>query len=1141
MRLVPLKLFIPFLLLPLLLLPGSALAIPLKPAWSVRSTAFPTEFMPVDLYECGGERCGDGYFVTVTNVGTAASSGDVVVTDTIPAGASIARVERSFADSPSPGIASEGQGERVHCSTSSARVATCEDTQPLPPGGIIAIHIFVDPPAQLGTELGGNYVSVKEEGGIEAAPVTVAGTPTGVTGARAGFGAQISVGALGRDGESDTQAGTHPTTILTSIAYNGFLHEEPGIDFEPFLPVAEPRVENVDLPLGFVGDAGVTPKCTEAELSSEACPGDSRIGVVGLFQANGIHDNMINLYNIVPESGYPAQFGFDFIKAVVMLRPRVLPSATGYVLSVGVPAIPTSEPIKPREVSTEFFGDPALVNGATGGGDGEAFATTPDNCAGGQLSAKLEMNAWVEPNNWQYVEAPVFAASSSQGVTGCQALQFSPELEVKPVGVEGKMRDKTTGYEVEVTTPRAQEGLTTPEDLAPADIKDAVVTLPEGVTVSPGAANGLVACQASGPEGIELGNHDLVSDANQVQEGEEMGVDGLVHAAPGHCPQASQVGEVEIETPLLEAPLKGHVFIAAPGCGGSGQPACTPTSAEDGELFGLYVEVAGSGAIVKLHGNVSVNPSTGQLTTTFKEAPQLPFSKLRMRLKGGQGAALANPQSCGTYTVTSDMTPWSTPYTPNATPSSRPFAIEGCSNAFAPSFSAGMSGSLYAGSFSPFALTVVRQDGEQDLSGITTVLPPGLLGKIAGVVQCGQAEVAAAEANTGTCPEGSRLGVATAAAGAGSEPFWQSGNVYLTGPYDGAPFGLAVVVPADAGPYHLGNIVVRARIEINSSTAQVVVISDPLPEIIDGVPLRLKTVNVAINREDFMFNATNCVHRSIMGTITGAQGSQVAVSTAYGPSGCAGLPFKPTFSASTSAKTSKADGASLVVRGGLGEGDARVARIAVSLPGALPSRLTTIQKACLAATFEANPAACPEGSNIGVAIVHTPLLVIPVSGPIFLVSHGGAAWPDIEMVLQGEGVKVILDAQVVIRKGITSATFDAIPDVPFSSFETVFPEGPHSAVTTVSPTTSLCSLTKTVRAKTKITVRGKNGHTRRVTRTVTRTVAESLVMPTTITAQNGAVFTQSTKIAVTGCPVVQGAAKNKKVKHRAAKASRGGK
>jgi hypothetical protein len=751
-------------------------------------------------------------------------------------------------------------------------------------------------------------------------------------------------------------------------------------------------------------------------------------------------------------------------------------------------------------------------------GNGLAFFTNPDSCATGPSSARFEMDSWVDPERWVGAESPFFQASPTQGVTGCGALTFEPAIEVKP---EQSTADTPSGYDVVLRVPQAPDTMGTP---APPDLKNAVLTLPEGVSISPSAANGLVACQASGPEGIEMGSNDVeaadklasehgVRIGGMVQEGEELGEDGLVHASKGHCPLASQVGEVEVVTPLLEAPLKGHVYVAEPECGGAGQEPCTAADAANGKLFGIYLEVAGSGVIVKLKGKVSVNPETGRVTTSFDENPQLPFSELKLELNGGPGSPLANPQSCGTFTATSDLTPWSTPATEDANPT-WPFMIgSGCGGGFGPAFSAGTV-SPVAGAYSPFTLTFSRHDGEQDLSGLTVDMPQGLIGKIAGIAECGEAEVKAAESNTGGCPAASKVGAATAGAGAGSAPFYQSGPVYLTGPYNGAPFGLAVVVPANAGPFHLGNIVVRAAIHINPSTAQVTVVSNPLPQMIDGVPLRVKTVNVTVGQEDnFTFNATSCEPKSIGASISSAQSTTASVSSPYQVQGCAQPKFAPVFSASTMGKASKAGGASLDVKVAYPSGPlgtyANIAKVKVALPKQLPSRLTTLQKACTAAQFAANPAGCPSASNIGTAMVRTPVLASPLTGPAYLVSHGGEAFPQLEVVLQGEGVVFDLVGDTDIKKGITTSTFNSVPDVPVSGFELKLPTGKYSVLSADVPEKDRFSL-----------------------------CGQTLSMPTTITAQNGTVIKQTTKVAVTGCPNAKKVAKKKTKVKRAAKSNR---
>jgi hypothetical protein len=316
------------------------------------------------------------------------------------------------------------------------------------------------------------------------------------------------------------------------------------------------------------------------------------------------------------------------------------------------------------------------------------------------------------------------------------------------------------------------------------------------------------------------------------------------------------------------------------------------------------------------------------------------------------------------------------------------------------------------------------------------------------------------------------------------------GRVYLTGPYGGGPFGLSIVVPTKAGPFNLGDEVVRAGIHINPATAQVTVTTNPLPQIKDGVPFRLRSINTQIN-EGLILNPTNCNPQAVTATITGSQGASAGVSSPYHATGCENLPFHPSYSYSTQAKTSKADGASLTVKVSQTAGEANIAKVDLTIPKILPSRLTTIQKACLAATFEANPASCPEGSIIGTGTAHTSLLTSPLTGPAYLVSHGGAAFPDVEFVLQGENVTIILDGKTDIKNGITYSRFETIPDSPVTSFETVLPKGPHSALTTEKPgETNLCNLTTT--------------HT--------------ITIPTTITAQNGATITQNTPVTTTGCP-----------------------
>jgi hypothetical protein len=378
-------------------------------------------------------------------------------------------------------------------------------------------------------------------------------------------------------------------------------------------------------------------------------------------------------------------------------------------------------------------------------------------------------------------------------------------------------------------------------------------------------------------------------------------------------------------------------------------------------------------------------------------------------------------------------------------------------------------------------------------------MPPGLLADLKNVALCPEPQ-----ASLGQCPQASAIGTTTVGAGPGEDPLYlpalgqPANGVYLTGPYAGAPFGLSIVVPAIAGPFDLGNIVMRARIEVDPRTAQLTISSDPLPLIWAGIPLGIRTVNVNIDRADFIFNPTDCAPLMVAGTISSAGGmggvsiTNAAVSSPFQAANCEQLPFEPKLTALTEAKTSKQDGAYLhvkIVSGPTHPGQANIAKLKLDLPKQLSARQATLQQACTSAVFEPDPAACPAASVVGRATVVTPLLAGALTGPAYLVSHGGVAFPDVEIVLQGEGVTLELDGQTNIAKGVISSAFRSLPDAPISTFDLVLQNGPHSLLAADLPARakgSLCS--------------------------------QTLSMPTAITAQNGAVIKQSTKIPVFACP-----------------------
>ena len=617
----------------------------------------------------------------------------------------------------------------------------------------------------------------------------------------------------------------------------------------------------------------------------------------------------------------------------------------------------------------------------------------------------------------------------------------------------------TSGLNVDLKVPREESV----EGLAEADLKQMVVTLPVGMAISLSAANGLGACTANE---IELHNGD-----------------------PPSCPDSSKIGEAEVVTPLLEQPLKGGVYLAQ-------------QETFEGSLIGLYVAVAGDGVLIKLGGKAALDPGTGQIAITFDNIPRQPISDIKLSLFGGPRAALLTPSGCGTYTTTSQLTPWSGDAP--AEPSSEFTIGSGCGEGFSPSFTAGATNSR-AGAFSPLSMTFSRQDGEQRLGSVRVVAPPGLLAVLKDVARCPEPR-----ASTGRCGPESEIGEATIAVGPGEDPFWvKGGKIYLTGPTSrqgldpwGAPFGLSIVIPAVAGPFNLGQAVMRARVEVDSHTARIAITSDPPPSILKGIPLDIRTINMTINRSGFMFNPTNCSPLSVTGRLGSTGGASAAVSSPFQAVDCANLPFDPKVTASTRARTSRAHGASLDLKIASGPGQANVGKVRVILPKQLPARLTTLQKACTDAVFNVNPASCPAASVVGAAAAVTPLLAHPLTGPAYLVSHG-TTFPDLVLVLQAEGIVMYLDGNTDIKQGLTSSTFNSIPDMPISMFEIVFPDGSHSILATDIP------------------VEAKGGMCR-----------QSLTMPTTLTGQNGARVTQTTKIAVAGCPKKAKAKKAGKKKRR---------
>jgi hypothetical protein len=870
------------------------------------------------------------------------------------------------------------------------------------------------------------------------------------------------------DGTQETQAGGHPYELTTTIDLDNELRNEPGVGTNG-LPrqgkaasVEDVKDIVVNLPLGFVGSTLAAPQCTEAQLDSQShCPPATIVG--HLTTEPLTFGPTINgpIWNIAPERGHPAEFGYiDVLKSThIAGYVSVVPTAAGYVLQFVAPDIP--EVVLHRIVVT-FYGDPALRDGT--GGVQVPFFTNPTACSDGPQVAKLWMDSWKHPARFQSgslypadLQEPAWAKaeSKSPAVSGCNGLQFTPELAVAPTTHEA---DKPSGLEFET---RLAQSEVFGASATPA-LKDLTVAFPEGMTVDPSSADGLGVCSEA-----------------------QVGYDGPAlfdfSAAAPECPESSKIGTLELETPLIPAKLYGEVYLAS------------QNENPFHSTFAIYVVVNDpvTGVVLKIPGELKADPHTGRLTSVFDQNPQLPFSDLKVHFFGGPRAELTTPPNCGSYTTGSIMEPWSAP---DSGPTGNPFSSfvidEGCATGFAPMFVGG-STNLQAGQYTPFVGSFSREDRDQELSGLTMHLPPGMLADVANVPLCPEAQ-----ANAGTCPESTRVGTVEAGAGPGPNPLFVPGKIYLTGPYNGGPYGLSVVVPADPGPFDFGLVVVRQSLRIDPLTAAVTAVSDPFPTILDpvgangqttGIPIKLRRVDFDIDRPGFTFNPTSCNKLEVSGTVRSTQGASSNLAVPFQVTNCATLKFAPKLSVSTSGKTSRANGASLTAKLSYPSAPqgtyTNVARVTVELPKALPSRLTTLQKACTAAQFDADPAGCPPASRIGFASVRTPILAGVLSGPVIFVSHGGEAFPSLTIVLQGDGVTIeLVGSTFISRSGITSTTFKMVPDSPFSTFELTLPEGPYSAL---AANGDLC--------------------------------ARKLAMPTEFVGQNGAEIRKRTAVRVTDC------------------------
>jgi len=858
----------------------------------------------------------------------------------------------------------------------------------------------------------------------------------------------------------ETAAG-HPPFGMTQIIVK---HDGPA----PITGHEEPQVNlkdlHVDLPVGLSVNPGATPQCPYEELHLEhvnKCAVEAPLSEVGKSYVY-VSDELgllppieveAAVYNLKPKPGQPARFGFT-VEAIPGI-PAVPPSDIFLEADVAwdsdfhegfTIAVPKVEFVKLLKNRLVFFGDKSVP-----GGRG-FFLTTPSTCwnpntdpahqhtystyaRGDSLPPEGQTDPNF-PNGSPFVESPLPPGTFPKD---CDSIPFNPSINVD--GGTNAV-DSPAAVTTELLVPI--EGK--PNGQETSTVRTAKVTLPQGMGLNPSAANGLTACT---PEQFGKGTRNTVT-----------------------CPSNSKVGTATIVSEALpDQPLTGDVYVGK-------QESRDP---ESGKEFQIYVHAVAQryGVDLRLIGNVFANAKTGQLTAYFDDPPktvtrggntdniphglpQVPFTNFKISIDGGQKSALSSPPTCGPNKTTSDITPWSAEFGGKSASPSSEFSLTKlpggadcpktmAERPFAPGFSA-QPKSAEAKAFTPFMAHVTRPAGQQELKGLDITLPPGATAKLAGVSYCPPNAIAAAQGRSGSeekgspsCPDDSKIGVANVEAGTGDSPLKIEGTAYLAGPYEGAPLSVVVITPALAGPFDLGNVVVRVPLFVDPETAQVHTRTDALPDVYGGTKLDIRSVFLNLNRKEFTLNGTNCDKAATAGVIKGggadptnpAAFSSYAVSDTFQAKDCDKLDFKPKLKIRLFGKTKRAKHPKLRAILTARPEDANIARASVALPHALFLDQASLGTVCTRVQFAANQ--CPKKSIYGRARAFTPLLGKPLEGPVYLRSSNNTL-PDMIAHLQGQ-VDIDLVGRIDSFKGGIRTTFDRVPDVPVTKFVMILPGG----------------------------------------------------------------------------------------------------
>lgn len=771
---------------------------------------------------------------------------------------------------------------------------------------------------------------------------------------------------------STLQAGGHPDV---TVAFTLGQTTKNGAQF----PDGMIRDVTTVMPAGLVGDPSVTPMCPRAKLLANVCPKETQVGVTSVLSTNpGVTKALANMgvYNLEPPKGQAAEFGFNALGIAPVYMDIGIRSDGDYGLNTELRSLSQVLPVTGTTLT--LWGVPSDHNGS--GAARRPFMTNVAGCDQ-PLTTAIKTRPW-HSDVWQTA-----TSTTATAPTGCDSLRIAPALDV---AADSPKADGPSGYRVTMTLPQN----TDPDGLATPPLRQVDVTLPLGTSMNPSAADGLATC---------------TDDQFAAHSGGAAG-----------CPDASRVGTVSIESPLVPAPLTGVVYLLA---GTASQP------------YRMGIDAFGTGTRVKTVGSVKADPTTGQPTTSFTDVPPVPMTRLTMAFKGGPRALLATARTCGPQNSSLSAVSWGGA---TATATSG-YVVEGDNCAlspFGPSLIAGSTNAL-AGGHTGFSMTLTRADGSPGISRLRMDLPPGLLGRLDAVAPCPLATAIAA-----ACADANRIGTASIAAGAGSQPVHLTGAVYLTFGEPGALGGMAIVLPGRVGPFDLGTIVVRSRI-IMEPDMHMRIESDPLPQVLGGVPLRIRSIGMNLDRKGFMINPTSCVPGRVSAVVGGAGGEVATTESPYQVSGCSKLAFAPRMKVALGDRFHTKKGRKTPVRVTISQkpGEARMRSVAVRLPEQLVVRPKGMSTMCSAEELAASQ--CPVSARIGKASIKTPLLGVPLSGPVFLASSSSGL-PKLAVQIRGL-ISMDLEAQLaILRSGAITATFGSLPDVPVTQFTLSLPPGENA-------------------------------------------------------------------------------------------------